>query len=264
MARVLAWAILPFLAALVWTGIITALLILWLATGTPHYKQDEAPIVYISDVGAKYKTLFIVGTATTSALYVGTLLADFILRSLGYLPERRQRRETIDAVLSILFGFLAAACLTLLAIFDALNHSSLHWGLTLGFIFSLACSAGFKVAELRRLRKDHWGIRALWRSFRTKLVLVIFAIGLTIAMIVLMSICTSDPSRPEYCDSQHSAAAVCEWVAAYVTAAYFLSLVSDFRVGGHPRAAALEEVRVGPWGQRDSNVTLDTRGRQYY
>ncbi|KAI9092829.1 Frag1/DRAM/Sfk1 [Phlyctochytrium arcticum] len=256
MGLYLAWGILPFIAGLAWTALITAVLILWLATDTPHYKQDDATIVYISDVGAKYRTLFIIGTSITSFFFVMTLLVDLTLRHRGRLPQHFQLRETIDAVLSLLFGAIAAACLVLLSVYDAFQYNRAHWAFTLGFMACTALSAIFKVAELRRLRKEHFGIVRLWKSYTFKLTIVLFAIAIAVAMIVLMNVCTQDPNVPGKCDGVHSAAAVCEWVAGYLIGIYYFSLIRDLRAGYiHHNSTVAMEAGSSAW-RGNSAATL--------
>jgi hypothetical protein len=49
----------PILTTMVWLGGILALLLLWVTAGKPRYRGDEAAVVYISDVGAVHKKVFI-------------------------------------------------------------------------------------------------------------------------------------------------------------------------------------------------------------
>ena len=56
----------PILATLVWLGGILAMLLLWVTAGKPRYRGDEAAVVYISDVGAVHKKLFIGISCSTS------------------------------------------------------------------------------------------------------------------------------------------------------------------------------------------------------
>lgn len=56
----------PILATLVWFAGILAMLLLWVTDGKPRYRGDEASTVFISDVGAVHKKLFIGITTTTS------------------------------------------------------------------------------------------------------------------------------------------------------------------------------------------------------
>ncbi|KAI8822468.1 Frag1/DRAM/Sfk1 [Fimicolochytrium jonesii] len=260
MPRYLGWGWLPLCATLAWSATILTLLILWTANGTPHYKQDDADIVYISDVGAKYKAFFIVGTATTAVFFILTLITEYRLRRAERLVTFHHPRAKFDSILALLFGAISGIALTMLAVFDANNHSTVHWILTLIFIFALGVSAAFTVGELKRLCRiangganGAVGVEAgygaspsstitpynphfahqLRRSFIIKTVIVVLAFLGIIAMIVLMSVCRNNTTtgRPitAKCNTSHSAAAVVEWALAVLAAVYFATLVWDLR-----------------------------------
>jgi hypothetical protein len=106
---------LPLIATLVWLGGLLALIGLWAAAGKPRYKGDEASVVsrrstelalidqvFISDVGAAHKTLFICICCITSAFYISSLFAERWLRHVDRLPTDLRRREKV-------FGAFGAA-----------------------------------------------------------------------------------------------------------------------------------------------------------
>ncbi|KAJ3143354.1 hypothetical protein HDU90_000114 [Geranomyces variabilis] len=263
MSRFLGWAWLPAFAAFFWAATIVALLILWGATGAPHYKQDEANIVYISDVGAKYKPLFITGACLTSAFFLSSLLVDFILRKSHRLHVHIHPRSTINAICAMLFATIACAALIGLSIFDALNHSTIHWTLTLVFMGCLSVSTIFTAAEFRRLRDDHDGRPALRKSYYAKIFIVLFAIATVIAMIILMSLCrtsnwreTPDAGR---CNATHSAAAVCEWVVACLFVVYLLTIVVDLRQSVYTSKRYMSGSDVTAGRRQSSHATLGRR-----
>ncbi|TPX59718.1 hypothetical protein PhCBS80983_g02274 [Powellomyces hirtus] len=245
MSSFLGWAWVPFLAAFWWLATILALLILWLVNDTPHYKQDDADIVYISDVGAKYKTLFIVGTSLTSAFFVTSLLLDYILRKAHRLSAPIHPRARINAILSILFGMIAGAALIGLAVMDVHNHGTVHWTLTLVFMGCLSVSAIFTVAEFKRLKNDHHGKSQLKRSFFVKAMIVVLAVAAVIAMVVLRQLCRTEdwrgtPDAPR-CNALHSASAICEWVVALLFVVYLLTLVVDIRQAVYTSKTYMDE-----------------------
>ncbi|KAI9017540.1 Frag1/DRAM/Sfk1 family-domain-containing protein [Gaertneriomyces semiglobifer] len=222
---------LPLIAGIAWLVTIAWLLGLWLRDGSPQYKQDDADVVYISDVGAVHKRLFRIGACITGGFFVLALLADFCLRKQECLPGFRHFRARVDSIMALLFGIAAAACLILLTFFGADTHKGLHWALTLGFIVCLSISCLFTVAEYRRLKKAH-NHKCLKRSYFLKLFIVSLAIGLTIAMIVLMFTCRNywSATEPEgRCNRIHSVSAICEWVIALLFALYLLTMVRDLR-----------------------------------
>lgn len=142
-----------------------------------------ASVVFISDVGANYKTLFICICCVTSGFYILTMLAERWLRHVDRLPSDVRRREQIFDWLAIFFCCVGSAGLILLSIvstlsgremtltdcrypqFDTFNHSTVHWSMTIVFIVGVALSAIFQSAEIVRQesgmpmplrRTDHW------------------------------------------------------------------------------------------------------------
>ncbi|KAI8909979.1 Frag1/DRAM/Sfk1 family-domain-containing protein [Powellomyces hirtus] len=266
MSRFLGWAWVPFLAAFWWLATILALLILWLVNDTPHYKQDDADIVYISDVGAKYKTLFIVGTSLTSAFFVTSLLLDYILRKAHRLSAPIHPRARINAILSILFGMIAGAALIGLAVMDVHNHGTVHWTLTLVFMGCLSVSAIFTVAEFKRLKNDHHGKSHLKRSFFVKAMIVVLAVAAVIAMVVLRQLCRTEdwrstPDAPR-CNALHSASAICEWVVALLFVVYLLTLVVDIRQAVYTSKTYMDGGEMSIGRRQSSQATMG--GRRYY
>lgn len=59
MSYFLGWAWVPLFSGLVFMGGLIAMLALWANEGHPQYQPNEGTIVYISDVGAHLKPLFI-------------------------------------------------------------------------------------------------------------------------------------------------------------------------------------------------------------
>ncbi|KAJ3021103.1 hypothetical protein HKX48_009198 [Thoreauomyces humboldtii] len=260
MSRFLGWAWIPLIATLAWFATIAALLILWATHDVPHYKQTEANIVYISDVGAKYKTIFIVGTSVTSGFFLLSLFTDFVLRRRHRLATQTRTREVVYAVLSMCFGILACIALVGLSIFDAFNHSTVHWTLTLIFMVTLSISAIFTSAEIRLLRNDHSNKLALSHSFVVKAILLSIAIVAVVAMIVLMEICPETDWRgtadERKCNYEQSTSAVCEWVVAFIFVGYLATLTADVRQsvytspGHHNGIYRGDSTRTMPVGSR--------------
>ena len=59
MSYFLGWAWIPLFSGSVFLGGLIAMLAVWAAEGHPQYQPDGGSIVYISDVGAHLKPLFI-------------------------------------------------------------------------------------------------------------------------------------------------------------------------------------------------------------
>jgi hypothetical protein len=65
MSYFLGWAWIPLFSGLVFLGGLIAMLASWAGEGHPQYQAKEGSIVYISDVGAHLKPLFISTLAAT-------------------------------------------------------------------------------------------------------------------------------------------------------------------------------------------------------
>jgi heme A synthase len=140
-------------------------------------------------IGAVNKPLFIGLGTTISVFYVSTLSIDYLLRRKKKLqPMVRRKAEKPIALLSILFSVVAAVGLICLTIFDAFNHSTMHWTFAAIFFVGLAISGALNVTEIGLLHKDHPKSNQLRWSFRAKLIIIILAVISLILMAVLMGV----------------------------------------------------------------------------
>jgi amino acid transporter len=98
----------------------------------------------------------------------------------------QRKSEKPLAIASIIIAYISALGLILLTIFDAFNHSTLHWTFALIFFVGLAISGILNLWEIGLLHKDHPESRLLKWSHRLKLVFIVLAVMCLIAMIVLM------------------------------------------------------------------------------
>ena len=121
------WAWVPFWGFIFGCATIISLLAIWLAQGHPRYKENEATVVYISDVGADNHALFIVLGTLTALLFFASIFLDYRLRHTARIPARVRRIERVAAALSVIFAFICALGCILLTIFDAFRHQTLHW-----------------------------------------------------------------------------------------------------------------------------------------
>ena len=155
---------------------------IWAAAGTPHYIADQGNIAYISDIAAVHKPLFIAITSVTAAGFVISLSIERYYRHIGRLMPEYRKREKWFAALSIIFAIGGGTALILLACFDAINYSNIHWSMTLVFVVCIALSAIFHTFELAWLRKDAPAFKHLRYSYLVKIVIVVFAVCTAIAM----------------------------------------------------------------------------------
>ena len=220
----LGYAWIPALSAVVWFGGLVALLSIWTAQGKPRYMPNEGTIVYISDVGANQKPLFIVITSVTAVSFVLSLALERWLRHKARLDPNLRRREKWLSVLAIIFAAAGGACLISLSIRDAFNHNRQHWHFTIGFIVCVAISVICTTAEWGWLDSDYESARMLKFSYALKLVIIILAI---ICAIILGALFNNE--------NHQSIAAVFEWLVAFLFDVYLWTLVYDLYPAVHTK-----------------------------
>ncbi|KAI5449312.1 hypothetical protein NCC49_004814 [Naganishia albida] len=244
----------PVVAMGTWLGGLLALLGLWVHSGKPRYQGDEASVVFISDVGANYKTLFICICCVTSGFYILTMLAERWLRHVDRLPSDVRRREQIFDWLAIFFCCVGSAGLILLSIFDTFNHSTVHWSMTIVFIVGVALSAIFQSAEIWSLHKDHPDRNHLKRNSIYKLIIVTFAILEAIGFGILYAICSGEANTPR-CNRITSGAAAMEWAVSFTLIFYWLSLVMDLWPAGKSSPRYMR--RLARWQEKNDPASLE-------
>ncbi|KAJ9110632.1 hypothetical protein QFC19_001461 [Naganishia cerealis] len=139
-----------------------------------------------------------------------------------------RRREQVFDWIAIFFTCVGSAGLILLSIFDAFNHSTIHWIMTIVFIVGVALSAIFQSAEIWSLHKDHPDRNHLKRNSVYKLIIVTIAVLEAIAFGSLYAVCSGKASTAR-CNRVTSGAAAMEWAVAFTLIFYWLSLVMDPR-----------------------------------
>ncbi|KAK4685722.1 hypothetical protein P7C73_g4420, partial [Tremellales sp. Uapishka_1] len=243
----------PIISAFTWLGGLLALLGLWVHAGKPRYMAKEASVVFISDVGATYKTLFICICVVTVAFYVMALLAERWLRHVDRLPSDMRKREHIFDWLAIFFGIVGSAGLILLSCFDAFNHSTIHWSMTIVFVVGVAISAIFQSAEVWSLHKDHPDRSHLLRNSKIKLAVVILAVLCAIAFGATYKICGGygiayNGHSDATCNKITSASSALEWTVAFILFFYFLTLVADLWPAGKSSPRYMR--RLAKWQEK--------------
>ncbi|OCF32767.1 hypothetical protein I317_03728 [Kwoniella heveanensis CBS 569] len=249
------YVLLPIAAALIWLGGILALLLLWVVAGKPRYQSDEASVVFISDVGATHQTLFIVICSCVAGFYILSLFAERWLRHVDRLPTDLRRREKVFDWLAIFFCVVGSAGLVLLSCFNAFDHSTVHWIMTLVFIVGVALSAIFQSAEIWSLHKDHPDRKSLRRNSILKLIVVGVAVACAICFGATYSVCSgnSTPTKghsAEQCNRITSVAGAFEWTVAFILTFYFLTIAADLWPAGKSSPRYMR--RLAKWQERHS------------
>lgn len=225
------WAWVPLVNFAVGLATIVTLLVLWLAEGHPRYRGDESTVVYISDVGAAHKAVFIALASTTAVLFFVTISLDFLLRHMKRIPKRLRRRERAWAVVSTFFAFFTMLFCILLTIFDAFNHDTLHWPFAATFFICLVLSGIANLVEIAYLSRDYRGDPLLKTSFFLKLTIIVLGVCALISIAVIAGICNhrTPPGGEtnQYCNRPSSGEAALEWFLAVCFLAYIGTIVFD-------------------------------------
>ncbi|WWC60534.1 uncharacterized protein I303_103108 [Kwoniella dejecticola CBS 10117] len=264
------YVLFPILAALTWLGGILALLGLWVKDGKPRYQPDEASVVFISDVGATHQKTFIGICCVTAGFYILSLFAERWLRHVDRLPTDLRKREKIFDWLAIVFCIIGSAGLVLLSAFNAFDHSTIHWTMTLVFIVGVALSAIFQSAEVWSLHKDHPDRKSLRRNSILKLTVVIIAIACAIAFGATYSICGGNATpykshTAATCNRVTSAAAALEWTVSFILVFYFLTIAADLWPAGKSSPRYMR--RLAKWQVRHDHfngLEKDFTGRRAF
>ncbi|KAJ5157526.1 uncharacterized protein N7482_008626 [Penicillium canariense] len=267
---IISFWVLPVISACMWVATLVAMLAVWAREGEPIYSSMEVgqTIAYISDVGASgLKPLFITGSVIMVVFLDLAILSERWLRHAGKLVPNKGLFDKLCAIASIFFAIAGAVGLILLSIFDTVHHPHLHDGFLVMFIVGYVISAILICAEYLRLglfyRSQH---RVLLASFIIKLTFVIVEVGLAIAF----GVCTKKRSTK-------NAAAILEWIIAFVFTGYILSFMVDLLPAvrtrrhvpqGEKHAAMMattpSSIEEQPHASLEEPLTTDSTGPNYY
>ncbi|KAF4585466.1 hypothetical protein GQ602_004771 [Ophiocordyceps camponoti-floridani] len=221
---------LPLFSSIVWLGMLLGMLIYWTVhEGSPHLPSMSvnAKIAFISDIGAfRLKPLFIVGSTVTSVTLNLAFIAERWLRHNGRLLPNGSFTEKLLSALTIIFAGLGGGGLILLTIFDTWLHHVKHNAFLVIFIGGYLASAVSTCWEYQRLgikNRQHPLLRiSFWLKlafFSAELVLVILFGSLSAA-------------------HEQDAAAVFEWIVAFIFTFYILSFIIDLWPAVHTKDPA--------------------------
>jgi hypothetical protein len=199
------------IASLAWLATIVTLFALWAEDNFTRYEPDDGQVSYISTVGARHKTEFIIGTAITGTFFVLTL----ITTKLCFDLEDRRRFKRGVSITSIICGIIASISLLLLAIFDSINHQAAHYTFTGLFIVFTLLSAIFTIIY----RFSHHEINL---TVYLRVIFVSFVIPLAITFAIMTAI-----KRPDYETQLKSVAATIEWFIAILFVFYLALFTLD-------------------------------------
>ncbi|KAF9881311.1 frag1 dram sfk1 family protein [Colletotrichum karsti] len=217
--KILSYWVFPIISGLMWLSMLLGMLLYWIIdTNREVYPSMSPPqtIAYISDVGAyRLKPLFVTGCVITTIFLDLSFFSDRWLRHKGRLAPNTSTGEKILYGLSIFFAIIGTVGLICLSIFDTYRHKNLHLLFLLLFMAGYLLSACFICWEYQRLGIKYPEHRSLAASFWIKLVFILVELVLAIAFVT--------------CNfrKMYNAAAILEWVVAFVFSFYVWSFMVD-------------------------------------
>jgi hypothetical protein len=191
-------------ASVVWLATIVTLFGRWGKNGFIRYDGDDGEIVYISNVGAKFKSGFILGTVTTGISYFLTLL----FTKLYYDTEIQQRFRRFTSLLSLIFCSISSISLILLSILDSINYKRAHYTFAGLFIVFTLLSAILNIVY--RSKEDQFSSVLSGRAL---------FIGLCIPLIVVFIVTGAIGGKTSRTNLK-SVAATIEWSLALLFVVY--------------------------------------------
>jgi hypothetical protein len=202
------------IASLAWLATIVTLFALWAVDDFIRYDYDDGEVVYISNVGARHKTVFIVGTAITGTFFILTL----IFTKICFDTEDRRRFKRGASIASIVFGIIGGISLLLLSILDSINHKGAHYTFTGLFGVCTLISAILTI---------------IYRFSRNQINLAVFMQVLFVSVVIPLAITfvvTSAIKRPSDQTQLKSVAASIEWSIAILFIFYLTLLIFDLLI----------------------------------
>ncbi|KNZ55108.1 hypothetical protein VP01_2765g2 [Puccinia sorghi] len=212
---------LPVLTAVIWFGMLVGLLLFWLVNAHgKRYRDDEASILFISDIGAAHKSWFSPGCTLVFSFYTMTLLAERWLRYHQRIPQVIGKRQRYWGFSTAIIGILGGFSLMMLSFLDTFNHPTAHWCFTFTFMIFIAGSSFSQIIEVYFLHKEFPHRVHLRRNaaLKSSIIFISTALGVVFG---------SKPTAKR--DNRLlSIAAICEWSVAFLLTFYFLTFALDF------------------------------------
>ncbi|KAG9234180.1 Frag1/DRAM/Sfk1 family-domain-containing protein [Amylocarpus encephaloides] len=234
----------PLISAFCWLGMLMGMLIHWQVNNNGAHLPPMAAtqtIAYISDIGSQeLKPLFIAGSCVTTVFLDLSFLSERFLRHKGRLARNTSMFQKVLSWVSIGFAAVGTVGLILLSIFDNWRHNTLHNIFLVLFIGGYVISAIFICWEYQRLG-IHFRQHAILRiSFWIKLFFILIEIALAIGF----GVCSRT--------GRYNAAAVLEWIIAFVFTFYvfsfFIDLIPAVRTKDPATRFSKDGERVGGFG----------------
>ncbi|KZV61301.1 hypothetical protein PENSPDRAFT_593004 [Peniophora sp. CONT] len=245
-----AYVWIPIFGAIVWAGMLAAMIAVYYAQGKGPYEWQDSRIPYISDIGASFlQPLFIAGSSVTAACFVASLAIERLLRHHGRLHADLRRREKAFSYLAILGALIGGVGLVCLSCLNDHLHKTEHDIFLLVFIVGVALSAIFTIVEFRWISKNyHWVIKVR-RAYVAKALIA----GVLIIAAIVYAICFTIAKN---------VGAIIEWIIAFGFTFYMLTFAYDLRLskGVHKFELSGHEPKTPPPAMRTGDYNGATYG----
>lgn len=161
--------------------------------------------------------------------FILSLAAERYLRHAGRLQPINRRRERVTAAFAILFAIVGQIGITLVAVFNTVDHPHTHLAMLTVFIVFVAFSVICTTYEFFVLDKEYKETHRLRISYFLKCVWLLFALIFAIAFVVL------------WARKLHVMAAVFEWTLSFFYGFYLFILSYDLYPAAKTEKGALLE-----------------------
>ncbi|GAA5824879.1 hypothetical protein JCM11251_005377 [Rhodosporidiobolus azoricus] len=222
----------PILATVSWLGTLISLFFLWLFSDhKQRYPPSLGGMPYLSDVGARHKTVFFVGNTCTAVCFVVTLFEERLLRARRVMVEATEEKHlwVSIGVLDVFLGLVAGISLVLLAVFDPTGWEKEHCVLFTIFVTCITLSGLLQTLEVEHLWHEHPDRHDLRDGTILKWSFLLFSSACGIAFAILYATCDGDATTEpfEQCYRITTAAALLQWSSALGLSLYFSTLILD-------------------------------------
>lgn len=135
--KIIHYYLIPITALVVWWGMLIAMLSAWALQGHPIYewRDDGFRPVYISDIGAtNLQPLFISCSGFQAIFFVGTLIAEYVLRKQGKLQVYTSTKQPKFQIIAIIFAIIGQLGILFVSIFNTVSFNTVHLSMVGVFI----------------------------------------------------------------------------------------------------------------------------------
>ncbi|GAA5995473.1 uncharacterized protein JCM10292_005195 [Rhodotorula paludigena] len=248
------WALrlVPVLATLSWLGTLLALLLLWIfADGRARFDPSLGAVPFVSHIGARHQTVFLLGSIATATFYALSLVAERLLRHCRVLTEATEERLLWVAIgyVDVFVGLGAGLALVSTALLRAEDYPVEHAIAFIAFIAGISLSALLQTSEVEHLWHEHPDRHDLLEGTALKWICIAVSCAAGVAFCLMTASCGGDARTLPWpkCYRLMTASAILEWTACFGIAFYFSTLILDLWL---PHRHALRASNPPIWADR--------------